>query len=268
MKLRWRFILGSLTVGWLSGQTLLAVVAPEENPYTPIVARNVFGLLPLPTNNPADLAPATPLPKISPNGIMTVFGKLQVLFKVAKPPPAGQPAKDESYVMSEGDRQDDIEVQKIDEPNATITFNNHGTIQTLELMKSSGPAGGPPAGAAPTGPGLANPLTAARLNAPNAGSALAGRFGRNRNAGSAPDAAPPAPPTTPVVNGIYSPAAEMNEQNQMTAEQRILMIEAQRQKYLQEGNPIANMLPPTPMTSEVTGQTGNNGGDATLMPGQ
>ena len=45
-----------------------------------------------------------------PNGIMSIFGQLQVLFKVAIPAKAEQPAKDESYILSEGQRQDEIEV--------------------------------------------------------------------------------------------------------------------------------------------------------------
>jgi hypothetical protein len=34
----------------------------------------------------------------------------------------------------------------------------------------------------------------------------------------------------------------------MSPEQRIIMIEAQRQKYLQEGNPIGRLLPTTQLT--------------------
>src|SRR5208282_3999681 len=75
-------------------------IAPNGNPYTPIVVRNVFGLNPPPTNNPVN-PDDVPL-KITPNGIMSIFGQLQVLFKVAPKP--GQPpgTKDASYVLSEG----------------------------------------------------------------------------------------------------------------------------------------------------------------------
>jgi hypothetical protein len=77
-------------------------VASPQNPYAPIVVRNVFGLNP------------PPPPKITSNGIMSIFGQLQVLFKVADPRP-GLPVKDEFYTLSEGERQDDIEVTHIDE---------------------------------------------------------------------------------------------------------------------------------------------------------
>src|ERR1700744_131841 len=96
------------------------------NPYTPIIDRNIFNLVPMPTNDPAANAkPPEPPAKITPNGIMTIFGQLQVIFKVATPTKPGAPAQDHSYVMSVGERQDDIEVSKIDESSRTITFNNH-----------------------------------------------------------------------------------------------------------------------------------------------
>jgi len=146
---------GLLLAGGLMGASLSAATAPaappadtapdatatadnqtqNQTPYAPIVERNMFGLVPIPPPAaPVDPATLIPPPKITPNGIMTLFGKLQVLFKVAGVAKPGQPPKDESYVMCEGDRQDDIEVQKIDQTAATITFNNHGVVQALPLV--------------------------------------------------------------------------------------------------------------------------------------
>ena len=113
----------------------------------------MFGLLPIPppdTNPPA--APVDPPPKITLNGIMTIFGRDQALFKVATKPAPGQPAKDSSYVLSEGERQDDIEVTKINHADGIVTFNNHGTTQELPLVAAS--SGGAPAG---SGGGPGNP---------------------------------------------------------------------------------------------------------------
>ena len=91
---------------------------------------------------------------------MGVFGNGQVLFKVApaaaKP---GPPAKDEYYILSEGQRQDDIEVLKIDDKKSLVTFDNHGFTQELPLANTpaSGGSGGPAAAASPGGmnPGMA-----------------------------------------------------------------------------------------------------------------
>jgi hypothetical protein len=125
--------------------------AASDKPYASIVSRNMFGLLPIPPAVPANAEPPKdPPPKITPNGIMTIFGKVQALFKVTVKGQAGQPPKDESYVLSEGERQDDIEVVKINQDDGIITFDNHGEIQPLPLVaasNSTAPAaapGGPP----------------------------------------------------------------------------------------------------------------------------
>jgi hypothetical protein len=127
-------------------------VAPGD-PYATVIERNIFGLNPPPPPN-ANPQDANPPPKITPNGTMDILGELQVLFKVAQPPrPGSPPTPDESYILSEGQRQDDIEVVKIDQKNSIVTFNNHGETQTLPLvttMPASTPA---PAPAAPGGPG-------------------------------------------------------------------------------------------------------------------
>jgi len=107
------------------------------NPYAVVVARNIFGLNPPPPPGPATPVDDTPPPKITPNGIMTIFGQLQVLFKVANPSVPGKPAGDTDYILSEGERQDDIEVVKIDEKDSIITFNNHGIVQELPLAVAS-----------------------------------------------------------------------------------------------------------------------------------
>ena len=98
-------------------------------------------LAPPPPRDPA-LDAEKNLPKITPTGIMTVFGHSQVLFKVAgAPAKQGQPAKDEFYRLSQGQRQDDIEVTKIDEKNGLVTFNNHGLTQELPLVSTPAPSG-------------------------------------------------------------------------------------------------------------------------------
>jgi hypothetical protein len=245
-------ILVWFTLVALAGAALRADVAAGDRPYAPIITRNVFGLVPIPTNAPVDPATLTPPPKITPNGIMTLFGKVQVLFKVAGVAHPGQPPKDESYVMSAGDRQDEVEVVKIDEPTGTITFNNHGVVQELALEKgtatggesavAAAAGGAPPPGFAPGGGdgGLAP-------------TAFGGRFGRGR---PRPDAGNPnATPdlgSAPVNNHIYNPAAEAGAQ--VSPEEQVILIEAQRQKYLQEGNPIARLLPPTPLTPKLEPQ--------------
>ncbi len=109
---------------------LRAADISPDNPYATIVARNIFGLTPIPTVDP-NSQPAPPV-KITPNGIMTIFGRLQVLFKTA----GGPSGKEQSYILTEGQRQDDIEVVKINEKAGIITFNNHGIAQELPLANA------------------------------------------------------------------------------------------------------------------------------------
>ena len=258
-----RFILLLAASVWLSGQTLRAEDASTDNPYAPIVTRNVFGLVPIPVHNPADDVPAVPPPKITPNGIMTLFGKLQVLFKVAGVARPGQPPKDESYVMCEGDRQDEIEVKKIDEKNATITFNNHGVVQELPLVAGTASGGD----AAPS-PGFVPPpvMGGAPGIAPRVGGVgFGGRFGRNRNL---------PPPSNPNVSSGGAPGFGGNPaipqnnvqpQQEVTPEAQIIMMEAQREQFKQEGHPAAIIIPPTPLTQQLNGEDGGGGPPA---PGQ
>ena len=143
----------------------------SDNPYGTIVARNIFCLEPRPTNAPADVPPDVPPPKITPNGLMSIFGQSQVLFKVAAPPEAGQPPRDESYVMSVGDRKDDIEVIRIDEKAGIITFNNHGRIQELPLVSAASLA----VSTAPMGNSAGAGFVGSSLSIPAGGRAV--RFG-------------------------------------------------------------------------------------------
>jgi hypothetical protein len=131
---RERFVCGFTFVVLVLGVLQADSAVLPDNPYGTIVARNIFGLETMPTNTPADVQPDNPPPKITPNGLMSIFGQSQVLFKVAAPPEAGQPPGEESYVMSVGDRRDEIEVIGIDEKAGIITFNNHGKIQELPLV--------------------------------------------------------------------------------------------------------------------------------------
>jgi len=263
-----------------------APAVDNSQPYATIVARNIFGLVPVPPPPPPAEPLADPPPKITANGIMSVFGELQALFKVSFPGKGGQPAKDQSYMLSEGQRQDDIEVVKIDVKAASITFNNHGTEQEipLEVAKDSGPSGGmatPTAGGPPPGGGGFNPAIPRfhpRAGMPPGGppQAMGGGPGgpggnpfqpQNNNNGSG------ALPVTGSNSGGGSTgpdAAQMAVQNSagLTPEQQVLLIEAERARLLSAQDqgqtpeyPPA-MLPPTALTpqgsgSEVGGGAGN-----------
>lgn len=230
--------------------------ATTGNPYIGIAGRNVFALVPIPTNVPVvEAPPKEPPPKITPNGIMDLFGQLQVLFKVAGKPAAGQPPKDKAYVLGQGERADDIEVIKINQTTGTITFRNHGELQELALAEA--PKISTPA-----------PAAAAGGNAPNAvpmpnsrAAAAAARFGLRQGA-AAPGTATEKPSSNPSpvnAQGIYQP-----EKTELPYEVQVLNMESQRAKWLDEGNPAAAIMPPTEITHEVTGGGDGSGGPPAL----
>jgi hypothetical protein len=206
------------------------VVLPN-NPYAPIVARNIFHLKP---PQAADAATdANPPPKITPTGIMTIFGTRQALFTVDGVSKAGQPGKNESYILSEGQRQDDVEVTRINEKSGVVTFKNHGTVQEIPLVKA-------PVNAIP-----APVATAVAL--PDNRSGIFPRFGNRRNNGNNSNgtdgssnlrAIPP-----------RSGGSSQQSQQTLTPEAQIIAMEVSRQLTAdQVRSGEMPPLPPTPLT--------------------
>lgn len=110
-------------------------VSPNSSD-APVVARDIFGLSP-PSVPKTEPEPPSQPPKITPNGIMSIFGQRQALFKVTDISSPGQPAKDTFYTLGEGEQQDGIEVTHIDESAGIVTFNNHGTLQEISLAEAA-----------------------------------------------------------------------------------------------------------------------------------
>ncbi len=245
------------------------------NPYAPVVTRNIFGLNPPPKVDPNAAADATPPPKITPNGITDILGQLQVLFKVASPAKAGKPAGDDDYILSEGERQDDIEVIKIDEKAGVVTFNNHGETQELPLIAATSTASVPPArstgslvnpaaGFRPPPGGLPGPAgnvfngrgggayggnnsggAGIGNNGMNAGGS-GGGYGGNNPGGLGNNGLNIGNPSAPS-SSTYNAASQIPPG--MTPEQQVLMIEANRLNAQQQGDTEgAAILPITEMT--------------------
>jgi hypothetical protein len=170
----------TVAMAW-SAAVLADNATPLNNPYSPIVTRNIFVLNPavLPTASAA----AEPLPVITPNGIISIFGNVQVLFKVTDQP-ASQSVREKAYIFNEGQCADAITVIKIDEKNAVITFDNHGIIQKVPLA-----IGTASDGLETTPPGLAgqpNPGNLPRRSHFHGGAALAFKNPAPDNNGNIP----------------------------------------------------------------------------------
>lgn len=232
-------------------------VTPDDggNPYEAIVGRNVFSLKPPPPPpNPEDLIKKDPPPKIRLQGLTTILGRRQVLFKSQTPAKPGQPAKDESYVLSEGERQGEIEVVAIDENAGTIRFKNHGIEETLNMKDDADKpvlGAAPPPVTAPPGvaprpvPGVPQPAGAGNpvVSVPGGVTTFGGSpgsipqrqiRGTTATAGSVP-------------TGFNRPVqtTQQAQQPQLTPEQQIVLMELQREQN--KNNPSFPPLPPTPL---------------------
>jgi hypothetical protein len=214
-----------------------------NNPYVPIVARNIFGLNP---PQPVDTTAPEPPSNITPDGIMTIFGTPQVLFKVAVPPRPPEPATEKSYILSEGQRQDDIEVTHIDEKAGTVTFNNHGVVQKIPLVKA-------PSITTPT-PVVMNSGFAAPGAAPNSyyngggnGGGNFARFGNRsgQNPGMGNNGGNYGNTGNP--GGNLGSTGGGSTQPRLSPEEQMILIAAQHAQAQQNGDPIARIFPPTPL---------------------
>ena len=237
-----------------------------DNPYTVIATRNIFGLNPpAPPAPPED--PTKDLPKITPTGIMGVFGNLQVLFKVAPVGKSAPGAKEEFYILSRGQRQDDIEVVNIDDKNGLVTFDNHGTTQELPLVAGTAAGGTASASSGGMNPAMPPVMPGARGNNGATSVAMfgAGALGRNGGAANGNPGANGGGPNGGMDFGtsaspiqIYQP-----EPSALTPEAATIITEANKAAAEQSGDPSAPLYPTTALTDIINREkNGQNNGQA------
>jgi hypothetical protein len=248
-------ILISVGVASLGQLNLQALVADAvKNQYQAIPERNVFGLRPPPAQAQPPNTPV-PLPKITLTGITTILESKRALMKVApsgsKP---GAAAAELSLILTEGQREGDIEVLQIDEKAGSVKVNNSGTVMLLTFEKDGAklPATGTPPGtfgAAPVPtalPATTNPFALPGRAAP----ATPGRHLRSTMppipgvAGASPVGGVPTP-----TGGVPAPAqtATPAPGQDLTPEEQAIIVELQRQA----GVDNAGLLPPTPLTPTI-----------------
>ena len=136
--------------------------ADTESPYQSIVDRNVFGLRP-PPPPPSTEPPKPPIPPINLTGITTILGKKMAFMTIQLPPKPGEQGKPgpTSFMLSEGERDGDIEVVSIDEKAETVKVSEFGTITNVtfgKLPSTPAPAGSPAMAGGPSGVPGHNPL--------------------------------------------------------------------------------------------------------------
>ncbi len=230
-------------------------------PYHGIVERNVFDIHAAPPPPPPDAnAGLPPPPNIRLQGITDILGRKQVLFKVQLPARPPAPAKEESFILTIGERQGDIEVLEINPKAGTVKMKNYGVVTNLSLEFNSDKLVNVAPAAAPIPPPMAAPMTAPGAIAPppTLPGLPAGKFPRTLRLPGNPQ------PNAGTPNyggqnyggtgfGSASSAPNPTEdqsvpQPHMSPEARALLIELQRQKLKNEKNPMADIFPPTEAT--------------------
>jgi hypothetical protein len=270
------------SVAWCTSGNAVTSDAPG-NPYQGIVDRNVFGLKsPPPPPDPEANKP--PPPKIFLTGITTILGNKRALLKTTPPAKPGEPAKEQSFTLGEGQREGEIEVLEINEKACTVKVNDYGTITTLDFDKDGVKVAGgiPPApGGAAARPGgfvpgpAANPFTPAggantlprpmRLPTPTGATASPALGGATPVYAGGVPAYGGSTPGLPV-GGTASPAVSQPQQNTappLTREEQAIILAAQKQHYQSTGNPIAGLIPPMPPDLAPPAATGDGSGTTT-----
>ena len=210
----------------------------SDNPYQSIVTRNVFGLNPIPPADPVQPQLGPPPPKITLTGITTIFGPAEALFKVAGVVRSGGPPKDEYYTFTEGEEQDEVQVTKIDTQKNIVSFVNHGVTQEIPLTDGVASTGQAPA---PTFPGQMHRF---------------GRFGGPATPGGNAGSPPP-------FTG-YRNAALLQK---LSGDDQQALIAAQHAQWQQDGNPAANLFPPTKFDNDAGIGAPDGGGGPGGPPG-
>jgi hypothetical protein len=134
MKVSGKWIwVGMLTV--FSPMAFAAMAAAER--YQQIPERNVFGLKEIPQSIVStNTEPPAAVPKIFLTGISTLGGFKRAFLSVQAPAKAGQPAKEEYLILTEGQREEGLEVLSIDENAKAVRVNNSGTVMSLDFEKN------------------------------------------------------------------------------------------------------------------------------------
>jgi hypothetical protein len=104
------------------------------NPYQSIPARNAFALRPAPS--PAPTQPTVACPDIVLTGLTTITGRKLALLKLDFPAKPSQRQREESCILTEGDKDGPVRVLQIDMKTETVKVDNSGKVALLTFQKN------------------------------------------------------------------------------------------------------------------------------------
>jgi hypothetical protein len=140
------------------------------------------------------------------------------------PKPGEQQQGEQSFMLTEGQREGGIEILEIDEKAGTIRVNNSGTEMTIGFDKDAGKVAKTPPSAQPGVPNIGE-----RIRGANAGTSGYQRMIPARTGRQVPAAAePPLPPSTPatgqpLIQRQYAPPDKL-----LTPEEQAILRELEQ----------------------------------------
>ncbi len=238
----------------------------NNNPYQGIVDRNVFGLKdpPPPPPPPENAKPAGP--PLTLTGVMNILGKDTAFISFQPPAKPNEPPKPTSLMLTAGQREGEIEVLEVDIKGGSAKVSSYGAITNLTFDKngvkgSSGSSAPTPAvSAIPAPQPGAGTFTPGGTSFPGVKglpprmirTVQPGQLGQSGAGGSSPAAVftPGSSVGTPAGSLTFTPGATSaqppNPQNEnLTPEQREVLLEANHLADLQKGDPKASIYPPS-----------------------
>lgn len=246
-----------LALGGLAGPAF--AVTQNTNPvahFGDIQDRNVFGLKSPEVKTETSQPPK--LPRLMLTGITTMLGNKQAFLKELPPVEGKMPdaVKEKFLMLTEGQRDGEIEVLQIDEKTGSVKVSNSGTLMTLTFEKDGPkpPVSAPPAnqgivpGGLPTGTragtAAAAPTPTFRSFLPPGYSnsnihPLPTRMPRGAVTGSA-STAQPGTTLSPTGSSLMPPAVYSNPNGTAAPEESQAVAEAQRQ-VLQQAASVPNL---------------------------
>jgi hypothetical protein len=232
-----------------------------DTPYGSIAARNVFGLNPIPPPAPPQDPDAIPPPKITLTGITTIFGPAEALYKVAAYNKDGKQVPEQSYILTQGEAQDDIEITAIDTQKDIVTFNNHNQTQVIPLV-SGVATGGDSAPSAPSGPSPGFRRRIGGFGRPGGFGGAPGNFQSQPGGGynqTGNNSNPYGQQANNSGSSSYNSADNNNALSQLSPDDQAALIAANHAEAIAEHNPTAPIFPPTSYDGEAQSEAGVGG---------
>lgn len=128
------FLRITICLGFLVTSTYALV---GENPYRPIVDRNVFALKPPTPATNSVVQPPSPPAGIELRGISTLLGRPQVLLNIKVPAKPPEQPKDRSLVLDVGQREGEVEILEINPSIGLVRIRNRGSEVALNLKDNA-----------------------------------------------------------------------------------------------------------------------------------